>query len=165
MEHKPLKRSPHIVALSQDHHLGLLFCWKIKEGLKKGIHLSRIKAYLNYYWQNHLLEHFREEETLLFNEINNALIQRGRDEHLLLSKLANKIVRDNNFNNADFLSFAELLTKHIRFEERILFPQLEAELPTATLVAAGIYLNQQHATHCIDNYPDQFWVDEIKPVK
>ena len=33
---KPLKRNPNLVPLSREHHYGLLFCWKLKQGLANG---------------------------------------------------------------------------------------------------------------------------------
>ena len=158
MEYKPIKRSKHIISLSQDHHSGLLFCWKIKEGLKKGADLSRVKQYLNFYWEHHLKEHFLEEEQLLFNELDDELTQQGKDEHLMLIERMNRINNKKEINKQDYLSFAELLIKHIRFEERVLFPHLEAELPIVTLVSTGAYLNQHHPKPFKDDYPDEFWV-------
>ena len=60
-------------------------------------------------------------------------------------------------NNKDFLNFAELMTNHIRFEERVLFPHLEKELPISTLEMVGAYLAQQHQTPFKEDYPDRFW--------
>jgi len=158
MENKPIKRSKHIIPLSQDHHSGLLFCWKIKEGIKKGADLSRVKQYINFYWEHHLKEHFLEEEQLLFNELDDELTRQGKDEHLMLIERMNRTNNKKEINKQDYLSFAELLIKHIRFEERVLFPHLEAELPTETLVSAGAYLNQHHLKPFKDDYPDEFWM-------
>jgi len=160
MENKPIKRNQHIVPLSQDHHSGLLFCWKIKEGLKKGVDFFRIKQYINFYWKHHLKEHFLEEEELLFNQRDDELTRCGKDDHL---KLIERIGRINNFeetNKEDYLSFAELMIEHIRFEERMLFPHLEIELPLTTLASAGAYLSRQHLPSVKDDYPDEFWVEK-----
>lgn len=159
IKNSPIKRSPHIVPLSQDHHSGLLFCWKIKEGLKKGTDLFRIKKYINFYWEHHLKEHFLEEEELLFNQLDNDLTRQGKDEHLMLIEWISRINNYKGVNSQDYLSFAELMIKHIRFEERVLFPHLETELPTAMLVSAGAYLNQHHLKSFKDDYSDEFWVN------
>jgi len=158
MENKPIKRNKHIIPLSHDHHSGLLFCWKIKEGLKNGADLSRIKNYINFYWKHHLKEHFLEEEALLFNRLDDELTLQGKNEHLMLIERINRINHNKEINGQDYLSFAELLIKHIRFEERMLFPHLEAGLPTATLVSAGAYLNLHHLKPFKDGYADEFWV-------
>ena len=155
MENKPLKRSKYMIALSHDHHAGLLFCWKIKEGLKKNIDLSRIKKYINFFWEDHLKQHFREEETLLFSRLNDKFTGRAMEEHIVLTELINRLSADEKANDADYLSFAELMVRHIRFEERVLFPHLEASLSIDTLVSIGGYLEKQLPFK--DNYPDEFW--------
>ena len=41
----PIKRSEFLKPISREHHHGLLLCWKIRAGLKKGIEPERIKLY------------------------------------------------------------------------------------------------------------------------
>ncbi len=146
-----------MVFLSHDHHSGLLFCWKIKEGLKNGVDALRIKSYIKFFWENHLSEHFREEEALLFNRLNDALIRQAKQEHAMLIKQVQQMDYYDTAGNQDFLAFAELMTRHIRFEERVLFPHLEKELPISTLETVGAYLKQQHETPFKEDYPDRFW--------
>jgi hemerythrin-like domain-containing protein len=157
MENKPIKRSKHIIALSHDHHAGLLFCWKIKEGLRKDTPLDKILKYINFFWENHLTEHFREEEALLFDRLDDELTRRGRSEHFKLGQKLDHLNHEKNEVAAEYLSFAELLTRHIRFEERELFPHLEVSLPLAVLKQAGDFLTQEHKAVVADNYPDEFW--------
>jgi hemerythrin-like domain-containing protein len=153
---KPIKRSEHIVKLSRDHHAGLLFCWKVKEGVKKEVDPLRINKYVKFFWEQHLKEHFREEETLLFDEVNNDLTKQGKEEHALLNGWFNRIINDDLKSPLEYLSFTELLINHIRFEERVLFPYLEAQLPAPTLIAIGVFLEQHHMPFN-DNYADEFW--------
>jgi len=162
MENRPLKRSSHIIPLSQDHHSGLLFCWKIKEGIKKGVELFRIRDYINFYWDHFLKEHFLEEEELLFNQLDDVLSRQGKEEHLMLRDKISGLNNRDDSSEQDYLSLAELLIMHIRFEERVLFPYFEAHLPAATLASVGAYLKQQHETPLKDDYPDEFWVAGTK---
>ncbi len=156
-KNKPIKRSEYIAALSRDHHAGLLFCWKIKEGLRKNVPLSKILNYINFFWDGHLKEHFREEEVLLFNRPDDELSRRGKSEHLMIEERI-CYLNHNGSETADaYLTFAELLTKHIRFEERTLFPHLEATLPLSVLKQVGNFLSSEHPATFIDNYPDEFW--------
>lgn len=160
MARQPIKRSKYIMALSKDHHLGLLFCWKIREGLKLGVDLSRIKKYVSFFWKQHLKEHFLEEESLLFDELNDPLTDQAKTEHLMLTRWINTINHPEPAKNSDYILFTELLNKHIRFEERVLFPHLEASLPLATLSSACVYLEQQHQAPFKDDYPDEFWANK-----
>jgi hypothetical protein len=55
---KPLKRAEYLKALSREHHHGLLLCWKIKTGFSKGVSISRMKLYLDWFLKiiyNHIL--------------------------------------------------------------------------------------------------------------
>ena len=157
---KPIKRSEHIVMLSRDHHAGLLFCWKIKEGVKREVDPLRINKYVKFFWEQHLKEHFREEETLLFNEVDNDLTKQGKQEHELLSQWFNRILSNDLKNSAEYISFTELLINHIRFEERVLFPYLEAQLPSSSLMAIGRYLESHHVPFN-DDYTDEFWSKKL----
>lgn len=159
MKQSPIKRSEYIVALSRDHHAGLLFCWKIKEGIKKNVASERILAYVNFFSEQHLLPHFREEEALLFSRIDGDKCRQGKSEHRMLEE---RILQLNHRRGQaeQYLSFADLLSKHIRFEERVLFPYLEATLSQSTLKQVGAYLLAEHQTAFVDNYPDEFWTSE-----
>lgn len=152
----PIKRSEFIVALSKDHHAGLLFCWKIKEGIKRNAPLEKIQDYVHFFWNHHLKEHFREEEELLYNQLDDDLSRQGKSEHKVLEQRVNQLNSQGN-NVQEYLEFADLLNKHIRFEERILFPLMEATLPEKALKQIGVYLSVHHAVPPVDNYPDEFW--------
>jgi hemerythrin-like domain-containing protein len=160
MKHQPIRRSKHIMALSKDHHSGLLFCWKVKEGIKRSVALPRITNYINFFWENHLRKHFAEEETLLFDVINDELTQQAKNEHGVLSHKINDIVRSASSHANDYAALTELLTQHIRFEERVLFPHLEAKLSPDILVKAGEYLDQHHQVPFNDDFQDQFWTKD-----
>ncbi len=53
---------------------------------------------------------------------------------------------------------ALLVDEHIRFEERILFPFLESELPAEKLADIGTQLKEMHLAPKADNYRDEFWI-------
>lgn len=160
MAPQPLKRSKHLLTLSKDHHAGLLFCWKIKEGLKKNIDLNRIEKYIAFFWEHHLREHFQEEETLLFNRVDDPLCLQAKTEHRQLENRLTRLSHHENETTQAYSEFAELLIKHIRFEERVLFPHLEIIMPASLLNNVGDFLIKQHAASLQDNYPDEFWVKQ-----
>ena len=64
MNRKPIRRNENILKLSKEHHFSLLFCWKIRQGLKMNIDASRIVKYAQYFHAHFLRLHFREEELL-----------------------------------------------------------------------------------------------------
>jgi hemerythrin-like domain-containing protein len=157
MERKPIKRSKHIVILSREHHSGLLFCWKIRQGLKKEIASDRIQPYVAYFWEHHLQSHFREEEELLFGKVNDVLCDKALDQH---RKIRAAIQQINSYPPTPELlnQLADAVDTHIRYEERELFPHLEKVLDEQDLIRIGTALAKSHADPELDNYPDAFWV-------
>jgi len=155
---KPLKRNKNILILSREHHLGLLFCWKIRQGIKKNIELERIKKYVRYFWNNHLHKHFEEEEEHLFLKVMDDKCTKAIKQHQELRLQFKQMAEANVAINYDQLSeLAESLDVHIRFEERELFPHLEKTIPEYELRQIGILLKHSHRVIFKDNFPDEFW--------
>ena len=149
-----MKRDKNIVPLSQDHHFGLLSGWKIKQGIKKNISYERIKNYINYHWDNSQSFHFDEEEKILFPYSNDELTQRALDEHKEIRELLKTL---NEVEDFELLTlYADKVTEHIRFEERVLFPHMENILTEEQLAEVGKKLNEIHH-HAEDEYHDEFW--------
>ena len=72
MKPTPIKRNLSLVRFSKDHHFTLLLVWKIRQGLRLGIDMNRIKQYINFFFKNYLQEHFKEEEELLFVHLDKS---------------------------------------------------------------------------------------------
>ncbi len=151
-----MKRHESLIPLSRDHHTALLCCWKIREAIKKGVTPERISLYVDYFFNQHLLAHFHEEETLVFCHNEGELINKARTDHQELIALATRIKKDRS--NEMLLQFADLLDNHIRFEERILFPYLESLLPKEKLKQITKQISQIHNKENKDNYVDNFWI-------
>lgn len=151
-----MKRHESLQPLSRHHHLGLLFGWKIRQGLKKGIDLQRIHAYINYFWQEQLKPHFLSEENVLFKKCATELCDRALREHREIELLI-KDIMDTPADTALLLDLADKTDQHIRFEERELFPALEKEFTAAQLIEIGRVLEKEAAGQETDNYQDTFW--------
>jgi hemerythrin-like domain-containing protein len=157
MEKKPVRRDEHIVKLSREHHFSLLFCWKIRQGLKHGIATDRIQPYIPYFWQHHMQPHFIEEETILFAPLKDDKVQRAIDEHRQIEQLI-KIITDTAKPTIEQLSsLADRVDNHIRYEERTLFPHLEEVLTPEQLSSIGKQLDAV-AAEAKDDYADEFWM-------
>lgn len=149
-----MKRNENIIPLSKDHHFGLLCSWKIRQGLKKEIEISRIKDYILYFWDHHLKKHFSEEEEILFLNLEDEYTLRIQREHQQIKDIVSQI--SSSENTSLISGFADLLEQHIRFEEREWFPHLEEKLETSVLKKIGKELNDIH-TEEKDDYQDEFW--------
>lgn len=156
MSKTPIKRNKSLVVLSKEHHFGLLACWKIRQGIALNIEPERMRNYINYFWENHLVQHFATEENILFKSSEGKLINTALSEHDELRsqiKLINDGVTIANLN-----SFANLLEHHIRFEERELFQLLQAELSEEKLNKIGEEIEELGEEPFVENYEDTFWI-------
>ena len=149
-----MKRNENIVLLSRDHHFGLLHVWKIKQGLSRGIAPERIAAYIAFHWQHNQQAHFLEEEQYLFPYIKNELIDQALREHEQIRQLIAQCSIAPT--EALLTQYMELLTAHIRYEERVLFPYMEQNLSDETLAELGRNLSAEHHTE-VEESPDAFW--------
>lgn len=158
MEKKPIKRNKHIVKLSKDHHFTLLFCWKIRNGLKFEAVPGRIIKYVQYFWQYHMQPHFIEEETILFAPIKDTEVQKALDEHARIAEQikAFDTVGDNAANQLSTL--ANTVDNHVRYEERELFPHLEKVLNDEQLENIGKQIAAHHHPALKDDFADEFWL-------
>lgn len=157
MDRKPLKRNEHIAPLSRDHHEGLLFCWRLRQGLKAGVAPYRMRRYAAFFWDEHLREHFREEESLLFQELSHPMIEQALAEHHDIRERIDRISHGTDDAPDDYAQLADLIDRHIRFVERELFPLLETLLTPEQLAAAGKALAAQEAGKQTARYGDEFW--------
>ncbi|MEP6464961.1 MAG: hemerythrin domain-containing protein [Parafilimonas sp.] len=158
MEIKPVKRSKYIIRLSKDHHFTLLFCWKIRTGLKFNIESERIKNYVQYFWQKHMYPHFIEEETILFVLPTDEMIQKAVREHKQIAEQVDIILTSTKNAPDLFVKLANDTEQHVRYEERQLFPHLEATLTVETLEKIERQLSEKYHPAATDDYSDEFWI-------
>jgi len=155
-ETKPIKRSKELAPLSREHHDGLLYVWKIREGLKNNAPISKLKDYTVWYWKHHIKPHFFQEEKILLPHmpVNNELAKRLKKEHEDIRELILNL--DQEPEKTTFGELCNLVNDHIRFEERQLFPFLEKTLLPDEL--SDIFLElEQHPLSCVE-WKDEFWV-------
>lgn len=152
-EQTPIKRHPALVSFSKEHHFGLLLIWKIRQGLTYGIAAERISRYIIYFFNADLRAHFKDEETILFPALpaDNMLRLRAEAEHRDIYEM----VVDISKNMSDEIlirKFADILERHIRYEERTLFNHLQDNISTDLL-------NEISKRTTID--PDAEWTDSF----
>lgn len=151
MTKKPLKRHKALQPLSREHHHGLLLSWKIRAGFNKNIEPERIKKYADWFYNTHLLPHFEMEEQHIFSllEPHNELVKKALAEHRLLKRL----FEDDDIKMA-LSKIEEVLDTHIRFEERVLFPEIQKIASESQLAEIEKIHNE---TAFQDKLDDEFW--------
>ena len=150
---KPIKRNKNLQPLSRDHHYSLLLCQRIKLGISKGVSVERIKSYTDWFFENHVCEHFEIEEKYLFTILgnDNELIQKAISQHRRLQQL---FIDTTNISNSLSL-IAEELDNHVRFEERILFNEIQKSASEEQLqLISKVHPDERFN----DNKDDEFWM-------
>ena len=152
---QPLKRHEALKPLSKDHHHGLLLCWKIRVGRKKDIETERIKAYTDFFFESQLKPHFKFEEEEIFGLLGDEhpLVKRAKHEHTRLENLFNS----DTFITRALVDIEKELDAHIRFEERVLFTELQAEASKAQLDNLK-NKEDEIQTPDPDQWHDKFWL-------
>jgi hemerythrin-like domain-containing protein len=150
-----MKRHPAFIPLSHDHHRTLILAQSIKKGAPpfRGMAVTdegkRKEMILHY--EEHLKDHFRKEEKI-FAECNGispetaqlitGIVGEHRNIESLIHDLSewNPSEPESNSRKKDGKEIVDtldalgfLLEKHIRKEERELFPMLQEKLDEATL--------------------------------
>jgi len=149
---KPLKRHKSLQPLSREHHHGLLLAWKIRTGFKKGVDIDRIKPYADWYYTSHLVPHFEMEEAHVFSILaeDHPLRIQAINEHKHIKELVNKSTDLEH----TLSSLADALEAHIRFEERVLFPEIQ----TIATPEEMDHIDELHYEQNLEeNTTDEFW--------
>ena len=157
IETTPIKRSPQLQPLSREHHDGLLFVWKIRQGLNNHINLERLRDYTGWFWKHHIKPHFFQEEKVLlpFMPASHLLAIQLKKDHDYIRELILSI--DKEADRYDFVTLSNLLESHIRFEEREVFQYLEEHLSGQQLTEIYEKL-EEHPVSCEEEWKDGFWV-------
>ena len=153
---KPIKRSEQLAPLSRDHHEGLLFVWKIRQGLKNGTDINTLSRFVQWFWENDLQEHFKKEEQVLAKQLppDDALIHRMIDEHQNIEALIH--INENIADRILLVQIADAVNDHIRFEERELFPHAEKVLHPGQLNILYTELSGERSSLSI--WEVEFWL-------
>lgn len=149
---KPIKRHTSLQPLSREHHHGLLLCWKIRTGLKNGVEPQRMKNYADWFFKHHLAAHFQVEEQQLFPilGLKNEMVQQAMAEHRRLRELFKS---KTDLKTVLGLIEAEL-DHHIRFEERVLFNEIQ-KLANEVQLQLLVEIHQEVPEP--EHWEDVFW--------
>ncbi len=135
---KPIKRHLSLQSLSRDHQEGLMICWKIKKGIEENVPCEKMEKHVNWFFETKLFPHFQIEEKVVFVVLGseNELVKKALDEHAELVRL----FRIEGKDVPTLQKISDDLESHIRFEERVLFNEIQS-------VATPEQLQQIEASH------------------
>ena len=152
----PLKRSKELAPLSREHHDGLQFVWKIRQGLTNETNVDLIAQYVRWFWQNHIKPHFADEEKVLTQYLpsSHPYIKQMADEH---AQIRDQILHiDREADGESLNKLADFIYNHIRFEERELFQYAEKTLTAEQLQEIHKQLEDEHV--CNTEWTNEFWL-------
>jgi hemerythrin-like domain-containing protein len=149
--------------LSRQHHQGLLVSLLLEKGLKNNASLKEMRDFIIQFWEEELRLHFEKEDFLFlplaykYPQLIEGLIQL-KNEHqeirLLIQKLNNEARSEQH---ETIISFAKILEKHIRFEERQLFNIIQETLPEDEMIDFGEELKSISEKDFCTTYSVKFW--------
>lgn len=146
-------RHPSLIALSHDHHHGLalaLRCRKQALGQLKPMGVAglreRAKEFLDFFAAN-LVAHFRAEEEVLFPVLRDAvpasvsMLDELIKHHEQIRSAVLQLEAGTGLAKLIF-DLGDLLERHIRREERELFPLFEEHLEARKAEAIGVEMKK-----------------------
>jgi hemerythrin-like domain-containing protein len=143
-----IKRHPALADLSRHHHHALALCLKITKAANDAEAEPALVEAIREFWEQGGQEHFREEEEFVlpsysrYAEIDHPEITAMLLEHVQIRALADIITRIEGEHQADIRQFGSILEKHVRREERVIFPMVEKALPAEELDRLSPYLHE-----------------------
>ena len=135
-----MKRSVALTPLSHDHHKGLFVAQRLRRA--ESASGPETAGEFRKFWEEHGVPHFRVEEEVLLpmwrmlGRVEPEHVARVAQEHLEIRALA-FAVESEAAELSDLKHLGELLSAHIRYEERELFPLIEADLDAAAQERIG----------------------------
>jgi hemerythrin-like domain-containing protein len=132
-----MKRGDFLRALSRDHHQGLSVALRMKRTTPATAGKDR-QRFLDF-WGAEGRRHFRIEEEVLLpayarhSEVEEPAVVRVLTEHLDLRRRAKDLDANERPEIDQLHELGKRLERHIRHEERVLFPRIEAAIPEVEL--------------------------------
>jgi hemerythrin-like domain-containing protein len=135
-----MKRHPALVELSRDHQHGLASARTLRHASETDRAAARSAFLL--FWHDEGEAHFSVEEQILLPalhglDVADEPVNRVVAEHAAIRRRAADMSDDAQPAVDDLHRLGGLLERHIRYEERVLFPLIERSLDDAQLTALG----------------------------
>lgn len=136
-----MKRAPALHPLSHDHHRTLVQCMRLRRATAEDA--ASVRADFLAHWQEEVAAHFRIEEELLLpayarhGDARDEAVVQALCDHVEIRRDVAALADAADADPAALHALAERLDAHVRHEERVLFPLVEAALPGDELAALG----------------------------
>ena len=143
-----MKRAPALQPLSRDHLQALLAAKRLRSATDAGAASRDFLAF----WESEGQHHFRVEEEVLLPgwalhcAVDRVAVARMLDEHLAIRREALRATAEEA-SIEELRDLGQLLNDHVRFEERELFPMIEASLDPDSLRRLAMAIERAELDH------------------
>lgn len=135
------RRHASLVPLTHDHHHTLAQARRLREARGEAATIRRAADDFVNFYLGRARHHFHEEEELFFaplvdDEVVGPLVARAVADHLRLHAQVRTLRRQltgGEVSSEVMTDIADLLEKHVRFEEQQLFPLIETNISDSEL--------------------------------
>jgi hemerythrin-like domain-containing protein len=148
-QRRPGKRDPALVPLSHEHHRALVEALRLKRVTEEDGHAA-VRAFLAF-WDEDGRAHFAMEEELILPafarhaDSDDETIVEVLVQHVEIRRRVADLERPSGTAVPELVALGELLERHVRLEERVLFPRMEEALPAEELRALGTAIEAAEA--------------------
>lgn len=138
----PVHRSEELAPLSREHHQALALALRLRRCSADDV--AGLRGDAAAFWETEARAHFRAEEEELLPAAaphvppDDPDVVRVLVEHV---RLRRAFQRAGDADADALRALGALLHDHVRHEERVLFPRIEAALPADELAALGAALH------------------------
>lgn len=150
---QPFKLSKELEGISKMHYEVLLFGYKIAEGLRNDIAVTRLKAYADWFLEKYIKPHFQMEETYIFPVLGlqNVRVKRALANHRRLLRL----FEDTENIYLSINRIEEEIGSLVRFEDKVLLQQIQEKITKEELKK----IKEEHEKIRFqgEEWTDKFW--------
>lgn len=137
-----MKRHEALHPLSHHHHHTLKLANELKNADDKASIQQMTRDIIDF-WENDGEAHFRDEEEVLlplygqYESLDKPEIKELLLQHIQVRSYIHQIRGTGRHDRQIFRDLGELLQKHVRLEERVVFPMIEQAVPENYLFQAN----------------------------
>ncbi|WP_117149402.1 hemerythrin domain-containing protein [Paraliobacillus zengyii] len=137
-----MKRHEALHPLTHHHHHTLIMAQQLKKA-DESASIQEMTRQVIDFWKNDGEDHFRDEEEVLlplyaqYESVDQDCIRDMLIEHVQIRSLVQQIRLNNKPRRELFPELGQLLEKHVRLEERVIFPMIEKAVPENYLFQAN----------------------------
>ena len=148
-------RDKSLIPLSHQHHNGLALCVLTRQGLARDrseASAARLARQVIERYEVELANHFEVEEQVLFPECGEPkVVAELVAEHRAMERMVEELRAAPSAEKLE--EFCEMLSGHIRREERELFEQVQKALPRELLDRMGGEIQRRAVQVCLKPDP------------